>query len=163
MRIDFPMEEKVREIFTNLKMSVSVPPQAREFFHITVTPPQGGPILDVIRPTNQTPFYILGMGIGIHQYHQDSLRRMDTASRKEFVDSIKYYLLEMGVDVAFLPPNQDIPQLIHVSKLVFMDGLTPNVLLDVYYTVRNAGTYVIMRFVDEFGATLGRVADTKYI
>jgi hypothetical protein len=44
-----------------------------------------------------------------------------------------------------------------------MDGLTPNVLLDVYYTVRNAGTYVIMRFVDEFGATLGRVADTKYI
>ncbi|AWS00272.1 DUF2299 domain-containing protein [Metallosphaera hakonensis] len=156
------MENKIKEWLTNLGMKVWTPDGAKEYFHVSVAPPQGAPVVDVIKPTNMTNFYIVGMGIAVHQSHQDMLRKMSTSSRKAFIDEIKYFLIEMELDVAFLPAGQEIPQLINVSKVVYQDGLKANRFLDVYYTVRNGGTYVIMRFLDSFGSTGQSAPDTKY-
>ncbi|QKQ99096.1 DUF2299 domain-containing protein [Metallosphaera tengchongensis] len=155
------MEQKIKEWLENLGMKVWTPEGAREFFHVSASPAQGGPVVDVVKPTSSTPFYILGMGIAVHQSHQDSLRKLSTPERKQFIDDLKYYLLEMELDVVFLPANQEIPQLINVSKVVYEDGLDPNDFIDTYYAVRNGGTYVIMRFIDRFGSTTTRT-DTKY-
>ncbi|AEB94976.1 MAG: DUF2299 domain-containing protein [Metallosphaera sp.] len=155
------LDDKLRGWLGDLGLKVWTPAGAKEHLHLSSTPQQGGPVIDVIRPTNLTPFYIVGMGIGIHQSHQDSLRKMSTSERKSFINEIKYFLLEMELDVAFFPLNQEIPQVINVSKIVMMNGLKANKFLEAYYAVKNGGAYVLMRFAESFGNQAEKV-DTKY-
>lgn len=62
----------------------------------------------------------------------------------------------MGVDIAVLPPNSDVPEVVQISKIVYSEGLTPNEFLNAYYMVRNAGILVINRINRKFGSVQKR-------
>ncbi len=145
------IDDKIREWLQSLGYSVSNQPQAKEPFNVVVAPPQGGPVLNVIRPTVDGKFYVITMGIGIHPMHQNALREMKDRDRKEFLNELKYDLLKMGVDFAFLPINQETPQIVQVSRLVLSESLTPNEFLNSFFSVRNAGLLVIFKFSDKLG------------
>ncbi|MCI2415198.1 MAG: DUF2299 family protein [Candidatus Aramenus sp.] len=145
------MDNKIREWLQSLGYSVSNHPQAKEPFNVVVSPPQGGPVLNVIRPTPEGRFYVITMGIGIHPMHQNALRDMKEKERREFLSELKYDLLKMGVDFAFLPVNQETPQIVQVSRLVLSELLTPNEFLNSFFVVRNAGLLVILKISDKFG------------
>lgn len=156
------MDDKIKQWIKELGLNITTPPQAKEPFHIIITPPQGiGPALEIVRPPTQNIYLIL-MGIGIHQIHQDALRRMNVEDRKRFLNDLKYDLLKMGVDFAFLPIDSEIPQAIQISRTLLPENLTANEFLNGIYLVRNAGLYVIFKFADTFGSIQGKLETIRY-
>lgn len=156
------MDDKIKEWVKELGLVITIPPQAKEPFHIVVTPPQGmGPALEIVRPPNQN-LYLIVMGIGIHQIHQEALRKMNADERKKFLTELKYDLLKMGVDFAFLPIDSEIPQAIQISRMLLPDNLTANEFINGVYLVRNAGLYVIFKFADTFGSVQGKPQALRY-
>lgn len=156
------MDDKIREWIKELGLFITIPPQAKEPFHVVVTPPQGmGPALEIVRPPNQN-LYLIIMGIGIHQVHQDALRKMNIEERKKFLTELKYDLLKMGVDFAFLPIDSEIPQAVQISRMVLLENLTANDFINGIYLVRNAGLYVMFKFADTFGAIQNKSQQLRY-
>jgi len=137
-------------IFKALGLNVTEA-KSSEYLHLTVSPPQGGPTLDVVKPERDSKFYVLGMAISVHQFHQQQLRSLKEEDRRRFLSKLRYALLKMGVDMAFTPPNEEVPQVIFVSRVVYEEESTPNDLLHAMYKVRNAGTIAIFMFADRFG------------
>lgn len=131
-----------------------------EYLHVAVSPPQGGPTLEVVKPERDSKFYVLGMAIAVHQFHQQQLKSLKDQDRKEFLSRLRYTLLKMGVDLIFTPPNEEVPQAIFVSRVVYEEGSTPNDFLQAMYKVRNAGTIAIFTFADRFGTPQ---SDTKFM
>lgn len=146
-------DEEVEQIFKDLGLMIRKPPEAKEHFHIVTTPPQGFPAVDVIRINEDSNFYIVSMGILIHPNHKSAIAEMKENERLEFFASLVEELLKMNVDIAILPPNGNPPEIIQVSKIVYKEGLTPNELLNAYYSVRNAGILAINRIQKKFGPT----------
>lgn len=97
-----------------------------------------------MKPEKDSKVYVLGMAVGIHQYHQSQLKSLPPNERKEFLTSMRYRLLRMKVDVGFTPPDDEVPQLVFVSRVMLDEDLTENDVMNVMYKVRNAGTLVIL-------------------
>ncbi|ARM74909.1 DUF2299 domain-containing protein [Acidianus manzaensis] len=155
-------DNKILEWVKELGLTTNTPPQAREPFHIVAIPPQNaGPALEIVRPPNQN-IYLVVMGIGIHQAHQDGLRGMKQEDRKKFLTELKYDLLKMGVDFAFMPLEGEIPQAIQISRMLLAEDLTPNDFINAVYLVRNAGLYTIFKFSDTFGSTQNKFQAIRY-
>ncbi|QKQ99097.1 DUF2299 domain-containing protein [Metallosphaera tengchongensis] len=146
---------EIMNIFRSLGLNVKEISQPNEFMHFAISPQQGGPQMELIKPKSDSKIYIMGMAVGVHQYHASRLREMDKPDRADFLNEMKYRLLKMKVDVAFTPPNDEIPQVIFVSRVLYDDNLDPNTVLRVMYKVRNAGTLVIFMFADRFGVPQG--------
>ncbi|AWS00273.1 DUF2299 domain-containing protein [Metallosphaera hakonensis] len=139
------------QVFKSLGLIVRQVDQAKEYLHLSISPQQGGPQLELVKPDKDSKIYVLGMGVGIHQYHQSQLKSMNPGDRKDFLSNLRYRLMRMRVDVGFTPPNEEIPQLIFLSRVLYDEDLTENDVLDAMYKVRNAGTLVIFMFTDRFG------------
>lgn len=52
-------DEKVEELFKSLNMKTFRPSQVQEFFHISVSPPQGGPVVDIVKLKKKVIFILL--------------------------------------------------------------------------------------------------------
>lgn len=139
------------KVFKSLGLNVREVPQAKEFLHLAISPQQGGPQLELVKPEKDSKVYVLGMAVGIHQYHQSQLKSLPPNERKEFLTSMRYRLLRMKIDVGFTPPDDEVPQLVFVSRVMLDEDLTENDVMNVMYKVRNAGTLVIFMFADRFG------------
>ncbi|MBB5254687.1 DUF2299 domain-containing protein [Sulfurisphaera ohwakuensis] len=156
-------DEEIEKIMKDLGLMIRKPPEAKEYFHIATSPPQGFPVVDIIRINKDSPFYLVTMGILIHPNHKSAIGNMKEEERREFLGSLVEDLLKMSVDIAILPPNSEVPEIIQVSKIVYSEGLTANEFLDAYYTVRNAGIYVINRINRKFGNTASRRGTSPYV
>jgi len=148
-------DKELEALIKELGLSITIPPQAKEAYHIVTAPPQGFPSIDIIRPNDSSKFYLISMGILIHPNHKAAINEMKKEDKKKFFQELTEDLLKMGVDFAFLPPGSETPEVIQVLRLVFMDSLTPNEFLNAYYTVRNAGMLVIAKINYKFGNVLG--------
>jgi hypothetical protein len=148
-------DKELEALIKELGLSITIPPQAKEAYHIVTAPPQGFPSIDIIRPNDSSKFYLISMGILIHPNHKAAINEMKKEDKKKFFQELSEDLLKMGVDFAFLPPGTETPEVIQVLRLVFMDSLTPNEFLNVYYTVRNAGMLVVAKINYEFGNVQG--------
>jgi hypothetical protein len=148
-------DKELEALIKELGLSITIPPQAKEAYHIVTTPPQGFPSIDIIRPNDSSKFYLISMGILIHPNHKAAINEMKKEDKKKFFQELSEDLLKMGVDFAFLPPGTETPEVIQVLRLVFMDSLTPNEFLNAYYTVRNAGMLVIAKINYKFGNVQG--------
>ncbi|MFP3346292.1 MAG: DUF2299 domain-containing protein [Sulfolobaceae archaeon] len=148
-------DKELEALIKELGLSITIPPQAKEAYHIVTAPPQGFPSIDIIRPNDSSKFYLISMGILIHPNHKVAINQMKKEDKKKFFQELSEDLLKMGVDFAFLPPGAETPEVIQVLRLVFMDSLTPNEFLNVYYTVRNAGMLVIAKINYKFGNVQG--------
>ncbi|MFP3232186.1 MAG: DUF2299 domain-containing protein [Sulfolobaceae archaeon] len=148
-------DKELEALIKELGLSITIPPQAKEAYHIVTAPPQGFPPIDIIRPNDSSKFYLISMGILIHPNHKAAINEMKKEDKKKFFQELTEDLLKMGVDFAFLPPGTETPEVIQVLRLVFMDSLTPNEFLNVYYTVRNAGMLVIAKINYKFGNVQG--------
>jgi hypothetical protein len=148
-------DKELEALIKELGLSITIPPQAKEAYHIVTTPPQGFPSIDIIRPNDSSKFYLISMGILIHPNHKAAINEMKKEDKKKFFQELTEDLLKMGVDFAFLPPGTETPEVIQVLRLVFMDSLTPNEFLNAYYTVRNAGMLVIAKINYKFGNVQG--------
>jgi hypothetical protein len=148
-------DKELEALIKELGLSITIPPQAKEAYHIVTTPPQGFPSIDIIRPNDSSKFYLISMGILIHPNHKAAINEMKKEDKKKFFQELTEDLLKMGVDFAFLPPGSETPEVIQVLRLVFMDSLTPNEFLNAYYTVRNAGMLVIAKINYKFGNVQG--------
>ncbi|WP_373468797.1 DUF2299 domain-containing protein [Acidianus infernus] len=157
------MDNEIKKWIQELGLMINVPPQAKEPFHVVMYPPQGGgPTLEVVRPPNQN-LYIVIMGVGIHEIHQNALKEMKEDERRKFLNELKYDLLKMGVDIIFMPVGQEIPSAIQVSRVLLPDNLTANEFVNAVYIVRNAGLYIIFKFSDTFGIPQGKGGNIRYI
>ncbi|AEB94977.1 MAG: DUF2299 domain-containing protein [Metallosphaera sp.] len=139
------------EVFKSLGFNVKEVPQAKEYIHVTISPQQGGPQLELVKPQRDSKFFILGMVIGVHEFHQEQLRSMVAEDRREFLAKLRYQLLKMKVDVGTSPPEKEIPQIVFVSRILYDEELTENDVLNAMYKVRNAGMLTIFMFADRFG------------
>lgn len=148
-------DKELEALIKELGLSITIPPQAKEAYHIVTTPPQGFPSIDIIRPNDSSKFYLISMGILIHPNHKAAINEMKKEDKKKLFQELTEDLLKMGVDFAFLPPGTETPEVIQVLRLVFMDSLTPNEFLNAYYTVRNAGMLVIAKINYKFGNIQG--------
>jgi hypothetical protein len=148
-------DKELEALIKELGLSITIPPQAKEAYHIVTTPPQGFPSIDIIRPNDSSKFYLISMGILIHPNHKAAINEMKKEDKKKFFQELTEDLLKMGVDFAFLPPGTETPEVIQVLRLVFIDSLTPNEFLNAYYTVRNAGMLVIAKINYKFGNVQG--------
>jgi hypothetical protein len=148
-------DKELEALIKELGLSITIPPQAKEAYHIVTAPPQGFPSIDIIRPNDSSKFYLISMGILIHPNHKAAINEMKKEDKKKFFQELSEDLLKMGVDFAFLPPGTETPEVIQVLRLVFMDSLTPNEFLNAYYTVRNAGMLVIAKINYKFGNVQG--------
>ncbi|MGC9105029.1 MAG: DUF2299 domain-containing protein [Thermoprotei archaeon] len=144
------VDSMIVDLMKKLGMNVVFPPGAPEAFRISTSPPMGGPVVEIIRPTKEADFYIIAMGIAVAKEHQDAIRSLPAEKRREFLLELKMEILRYEVDMAFLPPDQEVPQTVQVSRVVFAEGLDPNKLMDYYYKVRNAGLSLIIALVDTF-------------
>lgn len=156
------MDDQIKKWIQELGLMIATPPQANEPFHVIMYPPQGGPTLEVVRPPNQN-LYVVIMGVGLHEIHQNALKEMKEEERRKFLNELKYDLLKMGVDIVFLPIGQEIPTAIQVSRVLLPDNLTANEFLNAVYIVRNAGLYIIFKFSDTFGAPQTKGGSIRYI
>jgi len=145
-----PADSMIMDVFKRLGLTVTIPPGAKEAFRVATQPPNGGPIVEVIRPTPEADFYIIAMGIAVAKEYQDALRSLPPERRREFLLRLKKDILRYEVDMAFLPPDKEVPEAVQVTRLVFADGLDPNRLLDNYYKVRNAGLDFMITLADTF-------------
>jgi hypothetical protein len=148
-------DKELEALIKELGLSITIPPQAKEAYHIVTAPPQGFPSIDIIRPNDSSKFYLISMGILIHPNHKAAINEMKKEDKKKFFQELSEDLLKMGVDFAFLPPGTETPEVIQVLRIVFMDSLTPNEFLNAYYTVRNAGMLVIAKINYKFGNVQG--------
>ncbi len=143
-------DDEVRLLFEALNMKTFRPPQAQEFFHLSVSPPQGGPVVDVIRLKDSSRFYIVAMGIQIAQEHFQKLSSMKSEERGEFLLGIQKDVLLSGVEIMMSPIGQQVPQIIQLSKAIF-DSATNNEFLEGFVKVRNAGIFVMLSFSTKLG------------
>ncbi|AWR96429.1 DUF2299 domain-containing protein [Acidianus sulfidivorans JP7] len=160
--MDDKLDNKITEWIRQLGLNITNPPQAKEPFHILVMPPQNaGPTLEIVRPPNQN-IYLIVMGIGIHQLHQNGLRNMKKEDRTKFLAELNYDLLKMGVDFALMPLGSEIPQAIQISRTLLIEDLRPNDFINAIYAVRNAGLYVILKFSNTFGVAQSKSEPLRY-
>jgi len=148
---DKSMDKQIEDWLKELGLVASRPPQAKEFFHVVATPPQGGPTISVVRVNDSSKFYIIAMGIGIHPSHVSALMTLNREERIKFIIDLQLEALRYGVDFVALPPNQEIPNVIQVSKPIFIDGLTANEFINTLLDVRNAGVSIMLKFTQRFG------------
>ncbi|MEZ0248002.1 MAG: DUF2299 domain-containing protein [Thermoproteus sp.] len=143
------LDKEVERWLRSLGLNLVVPPNAPEPFHISVAPPTGLPVVEVVRPKDAN-LYVIAMGIAVHPDHKSALASMKEEERRKFLLDLKRAVLQMGVDFAFLPPDAEVPEAIHISKPVLIDGLDAHTFVEEYYRVRNAGLMVIMSFSETF-------------
>ncbi|BBG25454.1 DUF2299 family protein [Sulfuracidifex tepidarius] len=143
-------DDKVRLLFEALNMKTFRPTQAQEFFHLSVSPPQGGPVVDVIRLKESSNFYIIAMGIQIAEDHLQKLSSMKPEERGEFLLNIQKEALLNGVDIATLPLGQQVPQVIQLTKAIF-DVADENDFLETFVKVRNIGIFIMLSFTTKLG------------
>ena len=146
-----PLDSQIVEWVKKLGLNATVQPTVgQEAFRVSISPPTGFPVVDIIRPSKEADFYIVIMGIAIAQQHQDALRALSPEQRADFLLDLQMELTKFEVDMAFIPPGVDVPQAIQVSRVLFTDDLNVTSFFNTFYKVRNAGLYVLLAFNKKF-------------
>jgi len=65
--------------------------------------------------------------------------------RPELLRELKSDLLRMNVELAFMPPDREVPRTVQIVELAFLDGLTSNEMLNLVALVKNAAYLALTR------------------
>jgi len=65
--------------------------------------------------------------------------------RPGLLRELKSDLLRMNVELAFMPPDREVPRTVQIVELAFLDGLTSNEMLNLVTLVKNAAYLALTR------------------
>jgi Uncharacterized conserved protein len=109
------------------------------YFHIVISPPVGeGVKVSVIRTNPNSTYYIVTTVVDF-----DSAKLKKDQS---LLKNIKKDLMRMNVEFFLIPPDAETPKSVQISKIVFMEGLTKNEMLNVVELVKNSAYLTLSWF-----------------
>lgn len=145
--------------FQEIGLTVGPAPGASEYFNVVVSQGNQAPFVNVVRPRKESPFYLVGMGIQVHPAHVEKLRSMDRAQRESLLSEIRYALLMMNLDYIMLPVGSEVPEVLRVQKLFYVNPRLEGTsyqffgqLFNDYTLVRNGGLYAVSKLLEKLGA-----------
>ncbi len=146
------LDNQVSDFLRELGIAVMRTQGATEHYNVTTYHGASGPFINVVRPKAESNFYVIAMNVALHRSHQDKMRTMSSQERERSLNQIKYMLLSMNVDFAFLPQGSDVPTNVQLEKILYAgpDCFLQN-FFESYTLVRNAGLLVITKLMEEFG------------
>ncbi|MCG2888938.1 MAG: DUF2299 domain-containing protein [Sulfolobales archaeon] len=65
--------------------------------------------------------------------------------RPGLLRELKSDLLRMNVELAFMPPDREVPRTVQIVELAFLDGLTSNEMPNLVALVKNAPYLALTR------------------
>ncbi len=122
-------DQEVMEWFKSIGMKVERM-EGNSFFQVKVNPIAGGPSVALVRPRETDLYYIVTIVVDMEQ-----------TPTQEVMRSIMMDLMRMNVEF-FMTPEKN-PRSLHIAKLVFMEGLTRNEMLEAVTLVKNAAYLAI--------------------
>ncbi|MBP1356940.1 MAG: DUF2299 family protein [Sulfolobus sp.] len=124
-------DNDIVEWFKELGMKVERVREEGLYFHITVAPPMGGPPVSIIRPNPNSTYYIIAMILDVDQ---------EKLSDEKLRKSIIIELARMNVEFFMTPADK--PSHIQIAKVLFIEGLTKNELLNAVTLIKDASLLV---------------------
>lgn len=132
-------DSQIFDWFVELGMKVEKVTSGNFYFHIVISPPVGeGVKVSVIRTNPNSTYYIV-----------TTIVDLDTAKLKKdqsLLKNIKKDLMRMNVEFFFIPPDAETPKSVQIAKIVFMEGLTKNEMLNVVELVKNSAYLTLSWF-----------------
>ncbi|BCU70917.1 DUF2299 domain-containing protein [Stygiolobus caldivivus] len=124
-------DSQIYDWFTELGMKVEKIASGNFYFHITIAPPIGeGVKVSIIRTNPNSTYYIVTTVVDLDL---NKIKKEPSLLR-----NIKRELMRMNVEFFLLPPDAEVPKSIQIAKIVFIDGLTKNEMLNVVELVKNS-------------------------
>jgi hypothetical protein len=132
-------DSQIFDWFVELGMKVEKVTSGNFYFHIVVSPPVGeGVKVSVIRTNPNSTYYIVTTVVDF-----DSAKLKKDQS---LLKNIKKDLMRMNVEFFLIPPDVETPKSVQIAKIVFMEGLTKNEMLNVVESVKNSAYLTLSWF-----------------
>lgn len=132
-------DSQIFDWFVELGMKVEKVTSGNFYFHIVVSPPVGeGVKVSVIRTNPNITYYIVTTVVDF-----DSAKLKKDQS---LLKNIKKDLMRMNVEFFLIPPDVETPKSVQIAKIVFMEGLTKNEMLNVVESVKNSAYLTLSWF-----------------
>jgi hypothetical protein len=132
-------DSQIFDWFVELGMKVEKVISGNFYFHIVISPPVGeGVKVSVIRTNPNSTYYIVTTVVDF-----DSAKLKKDQS---LLKNIKKDLMRMNVEFFLIPPDAETPKSVQIAKIVFMEGLTKNEMLNVVELVKNSAYLTLSWF-----------------
>ncbi|MDT7873627.1 MULTISPECIES: DUF2299 domain-containing protein [unclassified Stygiolobus] len=132
-------DSQIFDWFVELGMKVEKVTSGNFYFHIVISPPVGeGVKVSVIRTNPNSTYYIVTTVVDF-----DSAKLKKDQS---LLKNIKKDLMRMNVEFFLIPPDAETPKSVQIAKIVFMEGLTKNEMLNVVELVKNSAYLTLSWF-----------------
>ncbi len=132
-------DSQIFDWFVELGMKVEKVISGNFYFHIVISPPVGeGVKVSVIRTNPNSTYYIVTTVVDF-----DSAKLKKDQS---LLKNIKKDLMRMNVEFFLIPPDAETPKSVQIFKIVFMEGLTKNEMLNVVELVKNSAYLTLSWF-----------------
>jgi hypothetical protein len=132
-------DSQIFDWFVELGMKVEKVTSGNFYFHIVISPPVGeGVKVSVIRTNPNSTYYIITTVVDF-----DSAKLKKDQS---LLKNIKKDLMRMNVEFFLIPPDAETPKSVQIAKIVFMEGLTKNEILNVVELVKNSAYLTLSWF-----------------
>ncbi|PVU75565.1 hypothetical protein DDW11_02270 [Sulfolobus sp. SCGC AB-777_G06] len=132
-------DSQIFDWFVELGMKVEKVTSGNFYFHIVISPPVGeGVKVSVIRTNPNSTYYIVTTVVDF-----DSVKLKKDQS---LLKNIKKDLMRMNVEFFLIPPDAETPKSVQIAKIVFMEGLTKNEMLNVVELVKNSAYLTLSWF-----------------
>jgi len=132
-------DSQIFDWFVELGMKVEKVTSGNFYFHIVISPPVGeGVKVSVIRTNPNSTYYIVTTVVDF-----DSAKLKKDQS---LLKNIKKDLMRMNVEFFLIPPDAETPKSVQIAKIVFMEGLTKNEILNVVELVKNSAYLTLSWF-----------------
>jgi Uncharacterized conserved protein len=132
-------DSQIFDWFVELGMKVEKVTSGNFYFHIVISPPVGeGVKVSVVRTNPNSTYYIVTTVVDF-----DSAKLKKDQS---LLKNIKKDLMRMNVEFFLIPPDAETPKSVQIAKIVFMEGLTKNEMLNVVELVKNSAYLTLSWF-----------------
>lgn len=132
-------DSQIFDWFVELGMKVEKVTSGNFYFHIVISPPVGeGVKVSVIRTNPNSTYYIVTTVV---DFDSTKLKKDQT-----ILKNIKRDLMRMNVEFFLIPPDAETPKSVQIAKIVFMEGLTKNEMLNVVELVKNSAYLTLSWF-----------------
>jgi hypothetical protein len=132
-------DSQIFDWFVELGMKVEKVTSGNFYFHIVISPPVGeGVKVSVIRTNPNSTYYIVTTVVDF-----DSAKLKKDQS---LLKNIKKDLMRMNVEFFLIPPDAETPKSVQIAKIVFMEGLSKNEMLNVVELVKNSAYLTLSWF-----------------
>lgn len=132
-------DSQIFDWFVELGMKVEKVTSGNFYFHIVISPPVGeGVKVSVIRTNPNSTYYIVTTVVDF-----DSAKLKKDQS---LLKNIKKDLMRMNVEFFLIPPDAETPKSVQIAKIVFMEGLSKNEMLNAVELVKNSAYLTLSWF-----------------